>query len=78
MDDLEVFMEPVKVSAALNYDYLDEVVGFMQHFNGFPAGHTLAEWEKKSAAPFYNSAAERRSLQEALSAAECRFSRMWI
>ncbi|TGD81473.1 erythromycin esterase family protein [Hymenobacter wooponensis] len=46
VDDLEVFLEPNKASAAINYDYLDEVLNFMQHFNGFPAGHTLAEWEK--------------------------------
>ncbi|SHJ70671.1 Erythromycin esterase homolog [Hymenobacter daecheongensis DSM 21074] len=46
VDDLEVFLEPQKASAAINYDYLDEVLGFMQHFNGFPAGHTLGEWER--------------------------------
>ncbi|GAA3923744.1 erythromycin esterase family protein [Hymenobacter algoricola] len=46
VDDLEVFLESQKASAAINYDYLDEVLGFMQHFNGFPAGHTLGEWER--------------------------------
>lgn len=50
VDDLEGFLAPQKGAAALiNYDYLEQVIGFMgEHFSFVPTT-TLPEFEKEMA-----------------------------
>ncbi|MGY3091376.1 erythromycin esterase-like protein [Hymenobacter sp. UYAg731] len=49
VDDLEEFLAPDKSAALLNYDYLEQVIGFMgEHFSFVPTT-TLAEFEKEMA-----------------------------
>ena len=48
-DDLEEFLAPDKGAALLNFDYLDQVIGFMGQSFAFAPTTTLAEFEKEMA-----------------------------
>ena len=49
VDDLEAFLAPNKSAAVLNYDYLEQVIGFMgEHFSFVPTT-TLPEFEQEMA-----------------------------